>query len=274
MHARFTKYTRMRTIQIVISQRGHLKNYNLDSIEKVFKFVTQFVPENHMVFRGVNNSDYELISSIGRLPELASSDEELDREKALMDQFKMKSALRVKCHPSNDWEWLSLAQHYGLPTRLLDWSINPLIALYFATAHSPEELYGMSELSECAVYGLISHIHIDSSYHIHPFGITETLEFYAPSISERVVNQAGLFTVHHEPRSAFDTDKLHKFVIPGELKPQIQAKLSLLGVSESTIYPGLDGIAKSLKTEFYNQTTQPLDLEKAPEYMKSQLNGL
>ncbi|MBB1466582.1 hypothetical protein H5300_25630, partial [Vibrio sp. SG41-7] len=98
--------------------------------------------------------------------------------------------------------------------------------------------------------------------------------FYGPSISERVVNQAGLFTVHHEPRKAFDTDKLHKFVIPGELKPQIQSKLGLLGINESTIYPGLDGIAKSLKTEFYNHTTRPLDLEKAPEYMQSQLGGL
>ncbi|WP_406608733.1 FRG domain-containing protein [Agarivorans sp. JK6] len=251
-----------------------MKSYNLDSIDKVFQFATQFSPENHSVFRGVNNSEYDLIPSVGRLPPLSNRDEELDREKALLEQFKMKSALRVPSKPSNDWEWLSLAQHYGLPTRLLDWSINPLIALYFATAHSPEELYGASELNDCAVYVLISHIHIDSSYHIHPFGLDETLEFYAPNISERVINQAGLFTVHHNPRSAFDTEKLHKFVIPGGLKPLIQAKLNLLGVSESTIYPGLDGIAKSLKTEFYNQTTQPLNLEKAPKYMQSQLNGL
>ncbi|URQ99426.1 FRG domain-containing protein [Pseudoalteromonas sp. SCSIO 43095] len=251
-----------------------MKNYSLDSIEKVFNFATQFVPHNHMVFRGVINSEYELIPSVGRLPELESLDEELDREKALLKQFKMKSSLRVQCLPSNDWEWLSLAQHYGLPTRLLDWSVNPLVALYFATAHSPEELYGSSVLSNCAVYGLISHIHIDSSYHTNPFALTETLEFYGPSISERVVNQTGLFTVHHKPRNAFDTSELHKFVIPGELKSQIQIKLSLLGINESTIYPGLDGIAKSLKTDFYNQTTRPLDLKKAPGYMKSQLNGL
>jgi hypothetical protein len=251
-----------------------MKYYSLDTIEKVFSFATRFVPENHMVFRGVINSEYKLIPSVGRLPLLGDSSEELDRERALLEQFKMKSALRLQCQPSNDWEWLSLAQHYGLPTRLLDWSINPLIALYFATAHSPEELYGGKPLSNCAVYGLVSYIHIDSSYHIHPLHLTQTLEFYGPSISERVVNQAGLFTVHHEPRKAFDTDKLHKFVIPGELKPQIQSKLGLLGINESTIYPGLDGIAKSLKTEFYNHTTRPLDLEKAPEYMQSQLGGL
>ncbi|MGY6452248.1 FRG domain-containing protein [Vibrio parahaemolyticus] len=251
-----------------------MEQYSLDTIEKVFEFSTRFVPENHMVFRGVVNSDYQLTPSVGRLPALICVSEELAREKHLLEQFKMKSALRLQCKPKNDWEWLSLAQHYGLPTRLLDWSTSPLIALYFATSHSPEELYSGTDLPDCAVYGLISHIHIDSSYHINPLEVDETLQFYAPSISERVVNQSGLFTVHHSPREAFDTEKLHKFVIPGSLKAQIQEKLSLLGVNESTIYPGLDGIAKALKTEYFRYSDQPLNPETLPEYARSQVNGL
>ncbi len=251
-----------------------MKEYNLDTIDKVFEFSTRFVPANHIVFRGVVNVGYQLTPSVGRLPALGSQSEELAREKYLLDQFKMKSALRLQCKPQNDWEWLSLAQHYGLPTRLLDWSTSPLIALYFATSHSPEELYSGCELCDCAVYGLISHIHIDSTYHINPLDVQETLQFYAPSISERVVNQSGLFTVHHSPRDAFDTEKLYKFVIPGKLKAQVQEKLALLGVSESTIYPGLDGIARSLKTEYFRHSDRPLNPDELPEYAKSQLNGL
>ncbi|MDR8524669.1 FRG domain-containing protein [Shewanella fidelis] len=251
-----------------------MQEYSLDTVEKVFEFATRFIPENHMVFRGVVNSGYQLTPSVGRLPALDNDAEELEREKHLLAQFKMKSALRIQCKPQNDWEWLSLAQHYGLPTRLLDWSTSPLIALYFATSHSPEELYSGADLPDCAVYGLISHIHIDSSYHINPFDIDETLQFYAPSISERVVNQSGLFTVHHLPRDAFDTEKLCKFVIPGNIKTQIQEKLALLGVNESTIYPGLDGIARSLKIEYFKQCDQPLNPAELPEYAMSQLNGL
>lgn len=251
-----------------------MEKYSLKTINEVFEFATQFVPENHMVFRGVVNSDYQLIPSIGRLPALADEESERNREQYLLEQFKMKSALRLHCQPSNNWEWLSLAQHYGLPTRLLDWSKSPLIALYFATAHTAEELYSNKELSDCAVYGLISHICIESDYHIEPFDIQQTLEFYAPSISERVVNQSGLFTVHHTPRKAFDTEKLHKFVIPGSLKQTIQEKLGLLGINESTIYPGLDGIAKSLKTEFFRSVHKPLNPKTLPGYAKSQLHGL
>jgi len=251
-----------------------LKNGKLDTIEKVFQFATMFVPENQTCFRGVVNSDYELIPSIGRLPALDNSSTDLERERFLLDEFKMRSAMLIKIAPQNNWEWLSLAQHYGLPTRLLDWTDNPLVALYFATAHSAEEIYSETTLPDAAIYALISHIHIDSTYHIDPFSIEETLEFRSPIISERVSNQSGLFTVHCTPSKPFDTEKLHKFVIPGDLKREIFEKLSLLGFREETIYPGLDGIAKTLKLKYYKDTASKLGIRPIPDFAKGQLNGL
>ncbi|WP_153915598.1 FRG domain-containing protein [Shewanella sp. TC10] len=246
----------------------------LDTIEMVFQFATRFVPSNHCIFRGVIDEKYTLIPSVGRLPILKNVFEELSREKELLKQFKMQTALKLPCLPQNDWEWLSLAQHYGLPTRLLDWTINPLVALYFATNHKPEELYNNTELSDCAVYLLISHINIDSFYPQSPFSISETLEFRAPNISERVVNQSGIFTVHHNIRADFDNEKLHKFIIPGQLKHLIKDKLNVLGVNESAIYPGLDGIAMSIKSNCFNGISYDLDVENTPNFAKSQINGL
>jgi hypothetical protein len=254
--------------------RGIMKITKYETVEQVFSMFTGIVPENQTIFRGVINSNYDLIPSVGRLPPMTDEVEELDRERMLLRQFRLKSSLKLQCEPKNEWEWLSLGQHYGLPTRLLDWSTNPLIALYFATYHSPEELYGGGKLPDCAVYMLTSHVLIDSNYHIRPFEIDETLEFHAASISERVINQSGIFTVHHKPREAFDSEYLYKFVIDGSLKIDIQKRLSVLGVNESTIYPGLDGIAKSLKTEMFSSTSRFYHPETIPEHAKAQLNGL
>ena len=251
-----------------------MKTAQLDTIEKVFNFATMFTPENQTCFRGVINSSFELIPSIGRLPALEDLSMNFEREKWLLEEFKMRSGMLVKITPKNNWEWLSLAQHYGLPTRLLDWTDNPLVSLYFATCHSAEDLYSDNILPDAAVYALTSHIHIDSNYHINPFSIDETLEFRAPIISDRVLNQSGLFTVHCNPSKPFDTEKLHKFIIPGKLKREIIEKLSLLGFREETIYPGLDGIAKTIKMKYYKDTVSSLEAKTIPEFAKSQINGL
>lgn len=247
---------------------------HLETIEKVMSFATMFVPQNQSCFRGVINKDFDLIPSVGRLPALKSIDLELEREKFLLREFKMKSTMKTLAEPKNDWEWLSLAQHYGLPTRLLDWSTNPLVALYFATSHSAEELYSSIELPDAAIYMLTSHIHIHSNYHTSPFEIDETLEFHAPAISERVINQAGIFTVHHSPRDSFDTEKLTKLIIPGSLKREIQERLSVLNIAESNIYPGLDGIARTLKFKYFRETSTNINVGETPEHALSQANGL
>ena len=77
-------------------------------------------------FRGVTNKGYELVPSLGRPPF------ELGQERALINVFKQNAVQFLDQRPPNQWEWLFLARHHGVPTRLLDWTESPLVGLYFA----------------------------------------------------------------------------------------------------------------------------------------------
>src|SRR5215211_2210641 len=85
-----------------------------------------------LVFRGLARSSYSNVSSLARL-----SGEYARLERHLIRNFR-KYAHRELPGPTM-WDWLSLAQHHGLPTRLLDWTFSPLVALHFATASWPDE---------------------------------------------------------------------------------------------------------------------------------------
>ncbi|MBI5963168.1 MAG: FRG domain-containing protein [Chloroflexi bacterium] len=99
-------------------------------VSTVLQYLEVIDDQHALLFRGVTKESHELIPSIAR--EWNKKLDLTNLENIYLNKFIAQSVAYVKPVPSNKWEWLMVAQHHGMPTRLLDWTENPLVALYFA----------------------------------------------------------------------------------------------------------------------------------------------
>lgn len=152
--------------------------------------------------------------------------------------------------PHNEWERLALAQHHGLATRLLDWSTNPLVALFFACSELPS--------SDAALYAHVPHQFVDKD--VLGLGDREVAgaALVARSISTRILNQRGCFTVHNPPHVPLQCREdlrlngrpdLVELTIPAAKKDEVLLMLDDYGINRVTLFPDLDGLSQHLNWE-------------------------
>ena len=201
-------------------------------------------PSPHYVFRG-QCARWPLVPAVGR----NSRRYKPEREKQLLSEFKRNAPPYLDSRViSSDWEWLSIAQHHGLPTRLLDWTTNAMVAAYFANQIAQQndeagEVFAVTPSKYPAVE-IVPHATDD------PFSLTEISFIYPPALAARIASQRGLFSVHPSPTEAFKVDDRDRFSFPVDLKVDAMKLLHRLGVDEHLLMGGLDGLAATLKWRF------------------------
>jgi hypothetical protein len=228
---------------------------------------------SNYVYRGLSDAAYQLKTSLMRLEGLYNN-----LENHILRNFR-KYAHRDAVSGDSIWNWLAVAQHHGLPTRLLDWTFSPYVAMHFATAN----------LEKFDIDGVIWCVDYVAAHQYLPASLREILEwegangftvemlsraaaslpefdglsaadfvvfFEPPSLDDRIINQYALFSMISSNMALLDNwllehpDLYHRIIIPPSLKWEIRDKLDQANITERVMFPGLDGLSRWLKRHY------------------------
>ena len=192
-------------------------------------------------------------------------------EATLLRDFSLRAPRYLQAVPATNWEWLFLMQHFGLPTRLLDWSESALIGLYFAL----RDHRGDADAAVWVLNPWWLNKQSLGQYEVPAAG-DELVAEWAPRqdgrvkaklpvaikpvhATVRISVQKGFFTIHGTERGALDRlagrgnkgPQLRKLILPKHAIADMRRDLSIAGITETVIFPELDGLCREIKAGFF-----------------------
>ncbi len=227
---------------------------------------------SNLVFRGQQDAASDLSTSLARL-----GGDFARLERHLLRNFRKYAHSDIR--NETFWDWLALAKHHGLPTRLLDWTYSPYVAMHFAThdfRHFDEDAAiwcvdyrKMSDTLPRQLREVLKNEDVNIFTTELLNRVATTLEqfddlskddfvvfFEPPSLDERIVNQFALFSLPSSPSLRLQSlleqreGSYRRIVIPAALKWEIRDKLDQANITERVLFPGLDGLSQWLKRYF------------------------
>lgn len=232
---------------------------------------------NRRWFRGTRDHTHQLVPSLYRHPTVKGPDLLINLEWELLSEFRHQAPPFAGKLPAEHLELLFLMQHYGIPTRLLDWTENPFIALFFALENARQERVG--EEKDAAVW-LLDPIRLNTIAYSNRANADRIYGAYADELgayqpsqdskkvsmllplaihgvhnSQRIVAQRGSFTIFGRNTTALNQiaslcgpDGVIKQVrIAALAKKQMFQDLFNMGIADSVVYPDLDGLGREIR---------------------------
>jgi FRG domain len=210
------------------------------------------------VFRGMHKDDFELKPSIARLRS-GNRPFRVADEKIVLSIIKAEGAMYFERGDLKDIDLLAMAQHFGAPTRLLDWTFNPFVALYFSVFSSfriDREASGIVFVYRTRTEEFDrGAIELNTKADDKPFVDKELfgngVKFVMPRfIDQRIRNQKGLFSIQANPETEFSENcscqRLTYMIVPADLKNYVARYLYDIGMFHDFIMPGLAGFCETV----------------------------
>jgi hypothetical protein len=250
----------------MIGSYKHFKSFEVDSFDvflKAIKSSDESIRTDKeielIIFRG-QSVDENLLPRIGRKKYDKPNKGQI--EQRIFDEFKRLYLPHIQNPNLKDWDILALAQHYFLPTRLLDWTENPLVALWFAFYE--EKPPANDRVVWC--FGFTKEYLLEPNQEEGLFEHKKTIVFKPRHITQRLINQTGWFTSHFYSQennrfSALNNlsphwKHLHRISFSNKsdsFRKQILKQLNTFGINSYSIFPDMEGLCYYLEWKTYFQ---------------------
>ena len=263
-----------------------IKTVEIDSIGKAMELIEdqEFNPEIQRMrsayfYRGLPDKDYNLTTSL----RMNCKHLHKELEPAVLRAFTKYASIEDPALNDSVWRQMIIGQHHGLPTRLMDWTRSPLIALHFATTEEnfdkmerrdsvvwridmrdvnrnlPEKYRRALEANHAFVFSVDSLMQVADNLDTYDadMGAGAMVSIEPPSVDQRIINQYSFFSIVPNGMTDIEdfldkcTTRTVRFVIRKEIRWNVRDLLDQLNINERILYPGLDGLSKSLARHYY-----------------------